>query len=311
MTNVSNIKNCYGCGVCATVCAKKIIEIRLNKDGFYEPIITEPDKCTNCGLCKDVCAFSHEELALEKGNTNISSWGGWSNDERVQRKCSSGGIGYEIAKHLEKFEAISVRERNGIDIIKNELHLKCTPEVVLDPTLLLTKQQWKDLVKTDKQNKYQGRKYILLYGLYYAFEPRPYIFEVLKYYKEKFNCEVIALEGNMPPSATNGLEMVNATDSSIEDFINLFDNALLVVTSSFQGTTFAVNFGILLVSIVPDGNNDDRQSTILRLLNLNNCIVNNSVKVDTIIPTYNKETTAHNLAILRKQSIDWINRNIN
>lgn len=35
--NISNIHDCYGCGVCAVVCSQKIIEISLNSDGFYEP----------------------------------------------------------------------------------------------------------------------------------------------------------------------------------------------------------------------------------------------------------------------------------
>lgn len=100
MGNVSHIKDCYGCGLCATVCAKKIIEISLNKNGFYEPRIKDLDKCTNCGLCTDVCAFSHKELASNKEERILKSWAAWSNDERVQRKCSSGGIGFEIAKQL-------------------------------------------------------------------------------------------------------------------------------------------------------------------------------------------------------------------
>lgn len=100
MKNISSIKNCYGCGVCATVCARNIINIQLNKDGFYEPKIIDIDKCTNCGLCLDVCAFSHKDLALNEDDINISSWGSWSNDERVRLKCSSGGIGFEIAKQL-------------------------------------------------------------------------------------------------------------------------------------------------------------------------------------------------------------------
>lgn len=37
--NISNIHDCYGCGVCATICPPKIIEIKLNPDGFYEPFI--------------------------------------------------------------------------------------------------------------------------------------------------------------------------------------------------------------------------------------------------------------------------------
>ena len=98
MKNISQVHDCYGCGVCATVCAKKIIEITLNKDGFYEPKITDLDKCTNCGLCLDVCAFNHSELSLSE--RKINSWAAWSNDEDVRRKCSSGGIGFELGKQL-------------------------------------------------------------------------------------------------------------------------------------------------------------------------------------------------------------------
>lgn len=35
MNNISTIYHCYGCGVCATVCTKNIINISHNKDGFY------------------------------------------------------------------------------------------------------------------------------------------------------------------------------------------------------------------------------------------------------------------------------------
>lgn len=56
MNNISSLNDCYGCGVCAVVCNRKIIEIRLNEDGFYEPYITDISRCTDCGLCRDVCA---------------------------------------------------------------------------------------------------------------------------------------------------------------------------------------------------------------------------------------------------------------
>jgi len=109
MKNISQVHDCYGCGVCATVCAKKIIEITLNKDGFYEPKITDLDKCTNCGLCLDVCAFNHSELSLAE--RKIKSWAAWSNDEDVRRKCSSGGIGFELGKQLieQGYHAVGCR----------------------------------------------------------------------------------------------------------------------------------------------------------------------------------------------------------
>lgn len=96
--NVSTINNCYGCGVCAIACSRNIIEIRLNSDGFYEPYINDAAKCTDCGLCVAVCSYSHGELSLEEAS--IESYAAWSNDDKVRRKCSSGGVGFEVGRTL-------------------------------------------------------------------------------------------------------------------------------------------------------------------------------------------------------------------
>lgn len=109
--NISSIYDCYGCGVCAASCSRDIISIQLNNNGFYEPYITKIDKCTNCGICLDVCAFNHEERALREDEINIKSWAAWSNDADIRRKCSSGGIGFEIGKQLiqEGYHAVGCR----------------------------------------------------------------------------------------------------------------------------------------------------------------------------------------------------------
>lgn len=109
--NINKIHNCFGCGVCTASCGKKIISIELNRDGFYEPRINKPDQCTNCGICLDVCAFNHEALALREDEINIKSWAAWSNDKDVRKKCSSGGIGFEIGKQLieQGYHAVGCR----------------------------------------------------------------------------------------------------------------------------------------------------------------------------------------------------------
>lgn len=96
--NISSVRNCYGCGVCAATCAKRLISVELNRDGFYEPRIADPSQCTGCGLCTEVCSFLHEDLAVS--HKPIASWASWSNDESVRANCSSGGIGFEIGRQL-------------------------------------------------------------------------------------------------------------------------------------------------------------------------------------------------------------------
>lgn len=109
MNNISNVKSCFGCGVCTLACGKKIIDIKLDKHGFYTPYITDPSKCTNCGLCKDVCSFCHTDIqSKEKPKISL---GGWSKEESIREKCSSGGIGFEIGCNAIKkgYKVIAVR----------------------------------------------------------------------------------------------------------------------------------------------------------------------------------------------------------
>lgn len=107
--NISHIRNCYGCGVCAISCPKKIIEISLNSYGFYEPHIVEERTCIDCGLCMDVCSFSNDGLSSDF--SIIKSYAAWSNDFKIRRKCSSGGISFELGRYLidKKYKVCGVK----------------------------------------------------------------------------------------------------------------------------------------------------------------------------------------------------------
>ena len=109
MNNVCYMNDCYGCGVCAIACPKTIIKIQLNKNGFYEPKITDIHKCLDCGICIDVCSFAHNEIV--SNNSVLRSYASWSNDPNVRRKCSSGGIGFEVGRTLikEGYKVCAVR----------------------------------------------------------------------------------------------------------------------------------------------------------------------------------------------------------
>ena len=96
--NVGQINDCYGCGVCAASCPRKIISIVLNKDGFYEPRIANSKDCVECGICMDICSFQYKDCELEE--RYIEAWAAWSNDEDVRRKCSSGGVAFAIGRQL-------------------------------------------------------------------------------------------------------------------------------------------------------------------------------------------------------------------
>ena len=168
---------------------------------------------------------------------------------------------------LKLFSSISVREEDGVKIINQQLGINKSVFVCLDPTLLLSRE---DYTNTFQRTIISRRPYILYYMWGYAFEPRPYIYEVVEYWKRQLRIdEVIALEGY----SKDRCEMKNAEDSSIPKFIDYFSNASLVITSSFHGTAFALNFSRPLISIVPNNNYDNRQRSLCHSLGVDNCIV--------------------------------------
>lgn len=209
-------------------------------------------------------------------------------------------------KYLSKFHAFSVRESFGETILKKQLNLNQDVQVILDPTLLLTSDQWLTVIKEKPVKRLKARKYILLYGLYYAFEPRPYIFELLKYYKDKYGYEIVALEGYTKSKECRGLDMIDCTDSSLYEFIYLFNHAEMVVTSSFHGTAFALNFSKPLAAVVPDNGIDDRLSSLLKLVGAENCIVEKGASFELINEVYDKHRVEEALSSLRRESLDYL-----
>ena len=209
-------------------------------------------------------------------------------------------------RELSKFNAISVREYNGVKIVAS-LEIGLEAKQILDPTLWLSGEEWQRLFnKTHSYNK----PYILLYMWTYAFEPRPYIYEVVKYWKAQLgDCDVIALEGS-PKAKECGMKTKDVADSTIPEFMDYFANASLVVTSSFHGTAFALNFERPLISIVPDVYGDDRQSSLLKLVGASTSIVHVNGPIESINPYYDTEVVSENLNKLREQSLNWINSSI-
>jgi coenzyme F420-reducing hydrogenase beta subunit len=108
-TKVINNGCCYGCGVCVVSCPKDVMGMTLSDEGFYVPVILNEDKCVNCGLCRKVCAYLNN--GLSRPSLNVKGFVAYSKDEKVQRNCSSGGVGFEIAKLLveKEYKACGVK----------------------------------------------------------------------------------------------------------------------------------------------------------------------------------------------------------
>lgn len=96
MRSVVNVKDCYGCGVCSVVCKYNLIDVKLNRQGFYEPQITDINACVQCGMCTKVCSFLNDfECSYP-----LYSYVAWSKNPKVLKASTSGGVSYEVAQLL-------------------------------------------------------------------------------------------------------------------------------------------------------------------------------------------------------------------
>ena len=144
----------------------------------------------------------------------------------------------ELRQRLAAFSHISVRERQGQEIVA-EVTGREVP-VVLDPTLLLTAEQWAAMANTPGGYPGTGEKntpggYILCHCISAPGALEPYIQTLA----EKTGLPVVQLCGTrrrVHPKARCIL------DAGPAEFLGLFQNAAYVCTNSFHGTVFSVQF---------------------------------------------------------------------
>lgn len=133
---------------------------------------------------------------------------------------------------LPRFNYLSVRENSGKDLVYNLIG--CSPEVVCDPTLLLTCEEWLSAVPLKKV--IEG-DYIFCYFL----GENPYPRKVVKEIKKRTKCKIIALQ-HMDSYVKIDKDFADETPYNIgpTEFVNLIRNAKYICTDSFHGTVFSI-----------------------------------------------------------------------
>lgn len=135
----------------------------------------------------------------------------------------------EIRQLVNRFDWLSVREDKGVSILK-ELTQKDV-EVVVDPTLLLSKTDWGQV----SVNPNISEDYILCYFL----GDRQEYWKAVQNIQRMTKYKVIII-----PARFNAYlkKYEIRTSTSPEEFIGLIKNAKLVLTDSYHGVIFSLKF---------------------------------------------------------------------
>ena len=163
---------------------------------------------------------------------------------------------------LQKFDFLSVRENNGQKWIK-EISGR-DAKVVLDPTLLLTIDEYRRL---ERRNMKLPEKYIFFYSPGFDLD----ICDFVKQVSEKYDLPVITWSAKsyyVKGVQRYGFDLPDYEDPST--YLTLIKNATLVFTTSFHGTIFSSLYRKKFFVLKNGGmyGTDDRVITLVDKLNL-------------------------------------------
>lgn len=181
------------------------------------------------------------------------------NGKRVAYAPSFGQRGYleresDIAKYLKKYDVISVREKHAVQLVEHLVGV--VPKVMPDPTLLLEKEEWEQLIPASDING----DYLFFYTLFADAE----MISMVKKFSNKMELPVIISNVSNQYEIFSGFK--KKKDAGPLEFLSLIKNAKCVCVTSFHGAVFSIlfqkNFYIL------NGMEDKRIATLLEMFDL-------------------------------------------
>lgn len=188
----------------------------------------------------------------------------------------------------QQFDAISVREASGVALCRNHLNVEATH--VLDPTLLLTADD-----------------YIRLCAEIPCKEPFVFAY-ILDQSVEKLKMIKDFADSKGLPYLIQSAGPEIKQDDSIELWLSRFRDAAYVITDSFHGTAFCINFGKDFIVFGNKRRGNSRFESLLGLFDLQERIIEGSKIIYSVID-WNRVN--RKLAEERKMSESWLKDAIN
>lgn len=214
----------------------------------------------------------------------------------------------EIKVQMQKFERISVREKESVEVVESLIGIK--PDVVVDPTLLLTAEEWHKIEKAPVK-EYIESPYIFCYFL----GPNQEYCEYVNKLKELTGCKIVMVTCTELRVFENYGDVI-CEDIGPAEFVYLIHHADYVCTDSFHGTVFSIinQKRFFTFKRYKDASKSSENSRIYTLLEMVDCsqrLIEQAIDVEKIYMDeidYSSITTK--LSNYREQSEEYIRSEI-
>lgn len=200
----------------------------------------------------------------------------------------------EYSVLLQKFDFVSVREKSAVQICKERFNVNAVH--VLDPTLLLSKEDYIRIIKKDKAPQSPGD--LLVYFLD-------------KTEDKKLLEEKVAKDYSLTPFYVNKdySDLTETPQIPVSQWLRGFYDAKIIITDSFHACVFAIIFNkpFLLYANIDRG--FARYQSLFETLDLKDCIICNSEDYKGIA-SFDFEEIKEKICRQQKTSIEIIEKAI-
>ena len=196
---------------------------------------------------------------------------------------------------IKSFDAISVREDSGVNLCKSNFSVE--PKLLLDPTLLLNKNDYQSLVNSTNIKRHEGNLFVSF--LDYS-EPKIRLVEKLSV---SYKLTPFFVNSRVED---NSAELKDQVQPPVEVWLRGFEDADCVVTDSFHVCVFSIIYNKPFIALGNIERGLCRFESLFRLLDLDKQLIMDTSNIDDI----NFEIAYNNVnAILdakRKESIEFL-----
>jgi exopolysaccharide biosynthesis predicted pyruvyltransferase EpsI len=218
----------------------------------------------------------------------------WEFSDEETQKCSN---------LLRQFDAVSVREKSGVELC--EKYFKINANWVLDPTMLLTKE---DYINVANQKQIPDRS-----GLFtYILDESEAVSKTINNIKSMLKVDSFTNQPVCRAKDCQGRKLEDLVYPSVEGWIKAFEQASFIITNSFHGTVFCIIFNKPFLTIAHKERGVSRFHSLLSEFKLENRLVfEEDVEIENIIKSPVDFTFANQRwEELKKESMEFLIDNL-
>lgn len=232
----------------------------------------------------------------------------WKNVRRIAYAISFGTAEWEYtpgqtaqcAALVRLFDGVSVREDSAVKLCKEHFH--CEAVHVLDPTMLLSADDYKALF-SDKLSE-PSRGQLLTYILDETPEKNHIVQKLAGHYHyQPYRANSRFEDGDAP--------LEERVQPSVEQWLKDFYDAKFVVTDSFHATVFSILFGKPFIVIANKARGLSRIESLLKMFGLEKHVVYGEAELDVSLDyALNRQQLQARLQTWREESLGFLRNSL-